>query len=491
LQHAIPSPKTVEIVVRGPFGSEVSRTALSATNALLATLGSLRDSGYFSREPSRWMWRSAYLPDRSKYHELLRNSVGAKPLIPRLSTPDGPIRIGFLLPIATFGGVEKVAYAIAKVLKRLGCELHLFVLGKSIYNRTSEAEGVFKTINFLADDYPLWDGPHNFAGHGLLMGGDPAAKTENVLGLLTGLDVIFNCQVAPVNAVLGELRRRGTKVLGHVHVLDKTGTGRDAGHPYLALAFEHAYDMILTCSEDMIYWLHSMGVPRAKLLHVANAPSYELPAEEVSTILKSRQARKPKALRALFMGRLDTQKGIERLYTAARELQQRDVVIDWQIIGSEVVSDNPEHSWTSRFEDIGIQIRPAIYAAEKLTDELSRADVLVLPSRWEGAPLTILEAQRLGCVPIATAVGAVSELINHGVDGVLLDASDDWGVACDLTAVLQRLASNREELAQLSIGASSRAATVSWTTNIAPLVRQFEAWFPQRWNAMARECLSC
>lgn len=481
LRLPIPSPKTAEVIVRGPFSGGIRGAALSATNALLATIGALRDSGYAAQDPKRWMWRSAYLPDRSRYHELLETCVGASPVMPRLSSAAGPVRVGFLLPIASYGGVEKVAYAVARELKRRGCEPHLFILGKAAYQVTSEGEGIFASINFLSDDYPLWGGPHSFAGHGLLMGGDPAAKSEQLLGLLTGLDVVVNCQVAPVNSVLGELRRRGTKVLGHVHVLDQSFSGRDSGHPYLSLAFEHAYDLIMTCSGDMVRWLHRMGVPLGKLLEIPNAPSYELPPNDVAAILSARVGRTShRPLRALFMGRLDTQKGIERLYGAALELRRRTVEIDWQVIGSEVVNDAAKTPWTARFEAIGITIRPPMYAADRITEQLAAADVLVLPSRWEGAPLTIIEAQRLGCVPIAADVGAASELIENGIDGILLAPSDDWALTLDFVAALENLSANREDVARLAAGAATRAASASWHRNVAPLVRQLEQWYPDR-----------
>lgn len=483
LRFPTPSPKTAEIVVRGPFGGDVRGATLSATNALLATVGALRDSGYAIKDAKRWMWRPAILPERSKYHELLADTVGAMPVMPRLLSLDGPIRIGFLLPIASFGGVEKVAYAVARALKQLGCEPHLYVLGSATYQLNSDAEGIFKSVNFLGDDYPLSGGPHRFAGHDLVMGADPAAKTEELLGLLSGLDVVVNCQIAPANAVLGELRRRGTKVLGHMHVLDNTATGRDVGHPYLALAFEHAYDLLLTCSKDMLHWFHGMGVPHAKLMEIPNAPSYELSAPKVREILSERRARgASKKLRALFMGRLDTQKGIERLYGAAVELARRHVDIDWRIIGSEVISDSGENSWTARFQKIGIQIQPPIFSADKITAEFSKADVFVLPSRWEGAPLTILEAQRLGCVPLAAAVGATDELIDHDKDGILLRSQDDWGLTLDLVRELGKLSANRDELTRLSIAAADRTRAMSWLSHIAPLAKQIETWFPKRWN---------
>jgi hypothetical protein len=52
--------------------------------------------------------------------------------------------------------------------------------------------------------------------------------------------------------------------------------------------------------------------------------------------------------------------------------------------------------------------------------------------------------------------------------------------------VLQQLSTNREDLARLSSGAATRAASVSWQTNVAPLVKQLELWFPKRWNADAQ-----
>lgn len=488
LRKNVPSPKTAEIVMHGPFGTGVRGGAVPVTATLLAVTGALRDSGYATREPKRWMWRSPYLPERSKYNELLERSVGAKPVMPRLSPPDGPVRIGFLLPIATFGGVEKVAYAMAAELSRLGCEAHLYVLGKAAYRFTSKQAGVFKTVNFLCDDYPLWGGAHRFAGHDLLMGGDPAAKLDEILGLLSGLDVVVNCQVAPVNAALGELRRRGVKVLGHFHVLDQSFAQRDAGHPYLALAFEHAYDLMLTCSQDMIHWLHGMGVPLAKLLEIRNAPSYPLGADTIAAIAAGREACRPdRPLRALYMGRLDAQKGVERLYGAALELRRREVPIDWRVVGSEVLAEQGQDSWTARFARIGIAVQPPIFAEAKITEQLAEADVLVLPSRWEGAPLTILEAQRLGCVPVVVAVGATGELIEGDVDGVLVEPSDDWAVTLGIADSLQKLAAGREDLARLSAGAVERARHASWTASVAPLAAQLRRWFEKRWRDGADE----
>ncbi|MCE2412344.1 glycosyltransferase, partial [Escherichia coli] len=51
---------------------------------------------------------------------------------------------------------------------------------------------------------------------------------------------------------------------------------------------------------------------------------------------------------------------------------------------------------------------------------LADTDVMILPSHYEGLPLSVLEAQRLGVVVLATDVGAMREAICDGVDGFIL-----------------------------------------------------------------------
>ncbi|MBN9672254.1 glycosyltransferase [Roseibium aggregatum] len=487
LQGDNPAPKVAEIVIRGPFSADdIQGTALSSTNSLLATLGALRDSGYKHDPDERWIWRSAYLPDRSRYFELLRQTAGAGPLMPRLAKEGGALRIGLLLPIASFGGVEKVAYAMARVLKQAGCEVHLFVFGKPVYSRIPDNEGVFDSLNFLAADYPLWGGPQTFSGHEILMAEDENARLEEVLGLLTGLDVVVNNQLAPANAVFGELRRRGVKVVNYIHVLDSSEMGRPAGHPYLALAYEHIYDSVLTCSRDMAEWLHAMGVPMAKLLHIPNAAGYPMAPDEVKRLADGRQRDRDGPLRALFLGRLDRQKGIERIFAAARALKRRGVEIDWRIVGADVLDEGAGGSWKERFGDIGIKVEPPVHDSRRLSKLMAWADVFVLPSRWEGAPLTIVEAQRLGCVPVVTDVGAVKELIEDGVDGLLLRSNDDGVVTYDLIAVLESLAQPGTVLRELSAKAASRASERSWEKNLQPFLRQLHKWFPDQLQSIRR-----
>ncbi len=71
---------------------------------------------------------------------------------------------------------------------------------------------------------------------------------------------------------------------------------------------------------------------------------------------------------------------------------------------------------------------------------LSQCDIFVLPSDWEGVPLTILEAMAAGKPVIATAVGGVPELVKDGETGILIPPQDTQALA---QAIL-KLATNPE-----------------------------------------------
>src|SRR5581483_1482341 len=55
---------------------------------------------------------------------------------------------------------------------------------------------------------------------------------------------------------------------------------------------------------------------------------------------------------------------------------------------------------------------------------LAASDVFALASRWEGNPLSVMEAMAAGKPVVATTVGAIPELVRSGVDGLLSRPGD-------------------------------------------------------------------
>lgn len=63
--------------------------------------------------------------------------------------------------------------------------------------------------------------------------------------------------------------------------------------------------------------------------------------------------------------------------------------------------------------------------SEHVTEEMKKADIFILPSLWEGMPMTIIEAMNVGLPIIASDVGGVPDMIQNEKNGVLIQPSPE------------------------------------------------------------------
>jgi glycosyltransferase involved in cell wall biosynthesis len=117
---------------------------------------------------------------------------------------------------------------------------------------------------------------------------------------------------------------------------------------------------------------------------------------------------------------------------------------------------------------LGIAERVVFCGARKdIPQILKLLDLYVLPSKWEGLPMVILEAMAAGCPVVATDVGGNSSAVVNGKTGVLVPAQDPEALA---TAVATVLGSQQTRLAY---AASGRARFLEKFT-AEKMTRQYE-----------------
>ncbi|HSW50730.1 MAG TPA: glycosyltransferase, partial [Bryobacteraceae bacterium] len=79
---------------------------------------------------------------------------------------------------------------------------------------------------------------------------------------------------------------------------------------------------------------------------------------------------------------------------------------------------------------------------------LSACDLFALSSRWEGNPVTILEAMAAELPVVATAVGGVPELVEDGITGILVQPGSEHELGDALASLVgepaRRLAMARQ-----------------------------------------------
>jgi glycosyltransferase involved in cell wall biosynthesis len=128
------------------------------------------------------------------------------------------------------------------------------------------------------------------------------------------------------------------------------------------------------------------------------------------------------------VGGLEYVKGIDILLAACAQLAQP--------VALEIFGDG---DWRRRLEEqaqrLGVDARFHGHVDE-VRSHVDRFDALVLASRAENLPVSILEAMSSAVPVIATRVGGVPELLNEGEAGILVESEDVDGLAEAIAAVM-------------------------------------------------------
>lgn len=123
------------------------------------------------------------------------------------------------------------------------------------------------------------------------------------------------------------------------------------------------------------------------------------------------------------IARLEKVKALENLIQACNFLNKQEIDFECQIIGEGSERENLE----KLIGELHLENQIKLLGAKEQTEVfeiLSRSKVLVLPSRSEGIPVSLMEAMALRVCVIGPDVNGVSELIEDGVNGFLVKPDD-------------------------------------------------------------------
>ena len=182
---------------------------------------------------------------------------------------------------------------------------------------------------------------------------------------------------------------------------------------------------------------------------VVAAPAFPVPSAD--QVAAARASLADGGHPAVFAaGRLTAQKGFDVLIDAAARWQSRRPAPVLAIAGEGPLADE----LAARARGAGVPVRflgrrddvPALMAA---------ADVVVVPSLWEGQPLVVQEALRAGRPVVASRTGGIPELT--GEDGALLVPPED---ATALAQAVLTVLDDPVGAARLEAAATERARTL-------------------------------
>jgi glycosyltransferase involved in cell wall biosynthesis len=155
----------------------------------------------------------------------------------------------------------------------------------------------------------------------------------------------------------------------------------------------------------------------------------------------------PPESRALFVGVLERYKDVEGLAAAWRLVTGRLPAAELRLVGSGTQNGvasalvNEGARWDRRLEP------------KQLATALDESRVLLLPSAAEGLGRVIVEAFLRGRPVVATRVGGIPDIVEHGRNGLLVESGDPSSLA----GAIERVLAEPGLAEQLGLGAQEAA----------------------------------
>jgi glycosyltransferase involved in cell wall biosynthesis len=179
------------------------------------------------------------------------------------------------------------------------------------------------------------------------------------------------------------------------------------------------------------------------------------------------------------VGRVVAEKGLPILVRAVELLAREGIRFHVHVAGDgalrHIVEEQARAGEAARFMTFHGSVNQV-----RVLELLRNADVFVLPSFSEGIPVALMEAMAMEIPCVSTFVGGIPELIESGVDGILVPPSD----AKVLATAIGKLACDRD--LRLRMGKAAREKIVrdyNLSTNIGRLAGVFTRELRQRTTA--------
>jgi glycosyltransferase involved in cell wall biosynthesis len=159
-------------------------------------------------------------------------------------------------------------------------------------------------------------------------------------------------------------------------------------------------------------------------------------------------------LRIIYIGRLIAAKGIFEMIDAIGVLRKRNITVELAIAGSGPEEDSLRRKVASANLSAHVEFCGSVFGKPK-EELLLRSQIFVFPTYHpEGLPYALLEAMAAGAVPITCAQGAIPDVMQDGVHGIIVPPRDPVAVA----DAIERLHRDRESLARMRETSRARIA---------------------------------
>ena len=154
-----------------------------------------------------------------------------------------------------------------------------------------------------------------------------------------------------------------------------------------------------------------------------------------------------KPLRIGYLGRIEPNKGMTELLVACQKLKKEKYPFKLVIAGKE----QTEGEYLPQFDQcLGDCFEYAgLVSGKSKCDFLRSLDAFILPTYFEGLPMSLLETMSYGVTPVVTPVGSIPQVVKDGVNGMFITDHDSDSIV----SAIKRLDEDRSILRKLGVAA--------------------------------------
>lgn len=119
----------------------------------------------------------------------------------------------------------------------------------------------------------------------------------------------------------------------------------------------------------------------------------------------------------VFLGRIDDNKGIKEIYNALSDIK-KEVHFKFYLYGDGTLRKEYVRKFREVLKD-KFEFGGIINNSKKW-EVLRNNEFFILPSKYEGLPMALLEAMASGCIPLVTNVGSMGDVVKETHNGFIL-----------------------------------------------------------------------
>lgn len=283
-----------------------------------------------------------------------------------------------------------------------------------------------------------------------------------------GLDVLLQDELAHPSFFFANARKAPYPIVSIVHHLrssEDRPAWQNAFYRLLERRYLRSVDGYIFNSESTRDSVHALA-GKGKPFVMATPGGDRLGAMGIEQIMD--RALKPGPLRLLFLANVTERKGLHVLLAALARLQPHAYSLD--VVGS--LEIEPAYAARMRQKASSLTSRVAFHGTldeKRLIEILRQAQVMVIPSSYEGFGIAYLEGMAYGLPAIGSAAGAMAETITNNVNGILLAPGD----VAALADTLATLVVDRGLLSRLAQAAQNHFFSRPKWRDTAETVRRF------------------